>query len=80
MRGALIFLDCIDAANLVAKAMNFVHLKLLEAEESPDSDKLEEFADGISSLEFYLEGLLVEQKPDEKVLEMTQESLNQLEY
>jgi len=80
VRGALIFLDCIDAANLVAKAMNFVHLKLLESEQSPANEKLEAFADGISSLEFYLEGLLVEQKPDQKVLEMTQESLNQLEY
>ena len=80
VRGALIFLECIDAANLVAKAMNFVHLKLLEADEVPGHDKLEAFADGISSLEFYLEGLLVEQKPDEKVLRMTQESLSQLEY
>ena len=80
VRGALIFLDCIDAANLVAKAMNFVHQKLLESNEYPESDKLEAFADGISSLEFYLEGLLVEQKPDGKVLQMTQESLNQLDY
>ncbi|BCE01242.1 hypothetical protein [Marinicellulosiphila megalodicopiae] len=80
VRGALIFLDCIDAANLVAKAMNFVHLKLLEGDQFPASEKLEAFADGISSLEFYLEGLLVEQKPDEKVLAMTTESLNQLEY
>ncbi|NRB79399.1 MAG: hypothetical protein HRU38_12145 [Saccharospirillaceae bacterium] len=80
VRGALIFLDCIDAANLVAKAMNFVHLKLLESEIPPAQDKLEAFADGISSLEFYLEGLLVEQKPDEKVLKMTQDSLSQLDY
>jgi hypothetical protein len=58
VRGALVFLNSKEAASIVARATVFVERELLEKGSLIDSSQLELFADALSSLEFYLEGLL----------------------
>lgn len=58
VRGALVFLNSKEAASIVARAIVFVERELLEKGTLIDSGQLELFADALSSLEFYLEGLL----------------------
>lgn len=58
VRGALIFLDGSEAADIVSRAIVFVETELLERGTLIDSAQLELFADALSSLEFYLEGML----------------------
>jgi hypothetical protein len=58
VRGALVFLDSAKAAELIGRAIAFVERDLLESGTLIESSQLELFADALSSLEFYLEGLL----------------------
>ncbi|MBU2865193.1 hypothetical protein KO489_15145 [Reinekea forsetii] len=58
VRGALVFLSSDQAADLVGRAIAFVERDLLESGTLINGKQLELFADALSSLEFYLEGLL----------------------
>lgn len=58
VRGALVFLNSPQAAELVGRATTFIQRELLDREDFIQAGHLEVFADGLSSLEFYLEGLL----------------------
>lgn len=77
VRGALIFLDGTDAAAVVARVIVFVERELLEKGTLIDAEQLELFADALSSLEFYLEGLLSNNE-NLDILELALSSLDTL--
>lgn len=79
VRGALIFLEIEGADKLVSICMNFIDKRLLQEGNLPTEEQLEAFADGVSSLEFLLEGLLSSNKADNEVLKLARESLVMLE-
>ncbi|MDX1474624.1 MAG: chemotaxis protein, partial [Reinekea sp.] len=77
VRGALVFLNSEQAASIVARAIAFVQRDLLESAALIDSGQLELFADALSSLEFYLEGLLSGNE-NLDILKLALHSLNNL--
>jgi hypothetical protein len=77
VRGALTFLNSEQAASIVARAITFVERDILEKGTLIDSSQLELFADALSSLEFYLEGLLSSNE-NLDILKLAVHSLNNL--
>lgn len=77
VRGALVFLNSEQAASIVARATVFVERELLEKGTLIDAPQLELFADALSSLEFYLEGLLSNSE-NLDILKLALHSLNNL--
>lgn len=60
VRGALTFLGASQAATLVDRCNEFVKTELLERGTLIDLKQLELFADALSSIEFYIEGLITQ--------------------
>lgn len=77
VRGALVFLNSAKAAELIGRAIAFVERDLLESGTLIESGQLELFADALSSLEFYLEGLL-SGNDNVDILNLAVHSLNSL--
>ena len=77
VRGALIFLNSDQAATIVSRIIVFIQRELLEKGTLIDPDQLELFADALSSLEFYLEGLLSSSE-NLDILKLAVHSLNAL--
>jgi hypothetical protein len=77
VRGALTFLNSDQAATIVARAIAFVERDILEKGTLVDGAQLELFADALSSLEFYLEGLLSNSE-NLDILKLAVHSLNNL--
>jgi len=77
VRGALIFLNSNAAATIVSRIIVFIQRDLLENGALIDSTQLELFADALSSLEFYLEGLLSSSE-NMDILKLAVHSLNSL--
>jgi len=77
VRGALVFLNSSDAATIVSRIIVFIQRDLLENGALIDSAQLELFADALSSLEFYLEGLL-SSRENMDILKLAVHSLNSL--
>jgi len=77
VRGALIFLNSNDAATIVSRIIVFIQRDLLENGALIDASQLELFADALSSLEFYLEGLLSSSE-NMDILKLAVHSLNSL--
>lgn len=78
VRGALTFLNSEQAAGIVARAINFVERDLMNQGTLVDTHQLELFADALSSLEFYLEGLLSNNE-NLDILKLALHSLNNLQ-
>ncbi len=77
VRGALVFLQSPTAASIVSRAMTYIERELLEKGKLIDANQLELFADALSSLEFYLEGLLSGME-NQDILKLAVHSLNSL--
>jgi hypothetical protein len=77
VKGALIFLNSESAARLIDSAIDFVDRDLSESGTMVDLKKVEHFADALSSLEFYLEGLLSDTQNDD-ILKLARHSLSNL--
>ncbi|MCH8530465.1 MAG: hypothetical protein LAT65_06425 [Saccharospirillum sp.] len=77
VKGALIFLNSEAAAKLIAGAIRFVERDLSEAGTMVEVKKIEHFADALSSLEFFLEGLLNDTE-NEDILKLAKHSLSSL--
>jgi len=77
VRGALTFLNSDQAASVVSRTIVFVERELLEKGTLIDSSQLELLADALSSLEFYLEGLLSSNE-NLDILKLAVHSLNSL--
>lgn len=78
VRGAFVFLESEQAASLVARSIAFVERDLLESGTMVPDEKIELFADALSSLEFYLEGLL-NNNENLDILQLAVHSLGNLE-
>lgn len=78
VRGALTFLNSEQAASIVSRVIVFVERELLEKGTLIDGGQLELFADALSSLEFYLEGLLSSNE-NLDILKLALHSLNNLD-
>ncbi|MEJ2063055.1 MAG: hypothetical protein P8X74_07250 [Reinekea sp.] len=77
VRGALIFLGGNIAADIVSRAITYIERELLEKGSLIEASQLELFADALSSLEFYLEGLLSGIE-NQDILKLAIHSLNAL--
>ncbi|WP_411744848.1 hypothetical protein [Reinekea sp.] len=77
VRGALVFLNSPKAAELIGRSIAFVERDLLESGTLIEGGQLELFADALSSLEFYLEGLL-SGNDNVDILNLAVHSLNSL--
>lgn len=77
VRGALVFLNSAKAAELIGRSIAFVERDLLESGTLIEGAQLELFADALSSLEFYLEGLL-SGSDNVDILNLAVHSLNSL--
>ncbi|EAR08416.1 hypothetical protein MED297_16789 [Reinekea blandensis MED297] len=77
VRGALVFLNSEQASSILARTIVFVERELLEKGTLIDSSQLELLADALSSLEFYLEGLLSNNE-NLDILKLALHSLNNL--
>lgn len=78
VQGALVFLNSESASKLVGRAITFVEKALLEQGTLIDGQRLELFADALSSLEFFLEGLLSGSE-NEDILKLAVHSLDNLQ-
>ena len=77
VRGALVFLESETAASVVSRAIVFIERELLEKGKLIEAAQLEIFADALSSLEFYLEGLLSGME-NKDILKLATHSLSSL--
>ncbi|KAB7624477.1 Hpt domain-containing protein [Alkalilimnicola sp. S0819] len=80
VRGMLRLLNLRRAAGLVGAARNCVTECLLESETVPGGEALDALADGITSLEYYLEGLREQRGGTEQILDVAQKALERLGY
>lgn len=77
VKGALVFLNSTVAADLIERAIRFIERDLSESGTMVESQQLEAFADALSSLEFFLEGLLND-TANEDILKLAKHSLASL--
>ncbi|GGX51250.1 hypothetical protein [Saccharospirillum salsuginis] len=77
VKGAFVFLDSMTAADLIERAIRFIERDLSESGTMVDPHQLEAFADALSSLEFFLEGLLND-TANEDILKLAKHSLASL--
>lgn len=75
VRGGLIFLESQESVVILEHCMKFVDEKLLKGNEIVEHSVLEFLADALSSLEFYLESMLNEAKPDAALLTVANEAI-----
>jgi hypothetical protein len=74
VKGAFIFLNSNVAADLIQRAINFISRDLEESGTMVEQSQIESFADALSSLEFFLEGLLSD-SANEDILKLAKHSL-----
>lgn len=74
VEGAFTFLNSSESAEIISKCINLVETKLLTKKMKADDDTLEYFADALSSLEFYLDALLIDEHPDSSILKVAKEA------
>lgn len=77
VKGALVFLNSNMAAQLIERSIHFIERDLTGSETMGSIQQLEAFADALSSLEFFLEGLLND-TANEDILKLAQHSLTSL--
>lgn len=77
VKGAFVFLGSDTAADLIERAIQFIERDLSESGTMVDPQQLEAFADALSSLEFFLEGLLND-TANEDILKLAKHSLASL--
>ncbi len=78
VQGALIFLNSQGAANIVDKCIMLVEKQLLTGLVKSNDEKLESFADALSSMEFYLEALLIDENPDPGILKVAKDAVQSI--
>ncbi len=81
VRGGMIVLNLPRAAAVVQGCARFVDEQLLQNQQpAAVQHMLETFADAIISLEYYLDSIKLDQKADDSVLQVAEESLDALGY
>lgn len=80
VRGGLIFLGMTRAAEIIRAAARFIQEALVDGSKAPAESKLEVLADGLTSIEFYLESAERSSVNKGDVLALAEESLAELGY
>ena len=80
LQGALRMLDLERAADVLHAVARYVRSEVLESGAVPESEALDALADAITSLEYYLEGVLEKRGELEGILEVAQASVSKLGY
>ncbi len=78
--GALKMLNLPDAAALLQGITRFIDLELLQYRRVPSGEQLDLLADALASIEYYMEALRDQRGNRERILEVTQRSLEALGY
>ncbi len=78
IRGSLAMLDLEQAASLIEQCARYVKTVLLEKRIVPESAVLDDLADAISSIEYYLESLIGKWANPESILAVAEASLARL--
>lgn len=78
--GGLAFLDIPRGAGVLRTAGQFIDKRMLSSEEQPAMDKLETFADAISSVDYYLESLEAGKPVGESILDIAEDSMASLGF
>ena len=79
-RGALYILEEHNAVKMLGACQSFIANAIVRSEQRPAISQLETLADALSSLEFYMENYLATQHRNESILEVAQESMQELGY
>ncbi len=80
LQGALRMLDLERAADLLDAVARYVRSEVLDSGAVPESEALDALADAITSLEYYLEGVLENRGELDGILEVAQASISKLGY
>ena len=78
IKGSLSILSLQRAADLLEQCAGYVHQNILQASTTPEHSQLENLADSISSIEYYLESLAGDWGHPETILDVAEQSLAQL--
>lgn len=78
IQGSLIVLSLQDAANLLTLTNNYIRSKLIKETIPPSYDDMNNLADTISSLEYYMESLMGSWGQPEAILNVAEQSLQAL--
>ena len=78
IQGSLMILSLSDAANLLALTNNYIRTKLIKETIPPSLDDMNNLADSISSLEYYMESMMGSWGQPEAILNVADQSLQAL--
>ena len=78
IQGSLMILSLQDSANLLALTNNYIRTKLINETIPPSLNDMNNLADAISSLEYYMESLMGSWGQPEAILDVARQSLQSL--
>ncbi|MCK5385993.1 MAG: Hpt domain-containing protein, partial [Gammaproteobacteria bacterium] len=78
IQGSLMILSLNDAANLLTLTNNYIRSKLINETIPPSLDDMNNLADAISSLEYYMESMMGSWGQPEAILNVAEQSLQSL--
>ncbi len=78
--GALRMLGLPDAAQLVDAVVRFVKVELIQHQRVPTTEQMDQLADALAAIEYYLEATREQRRNREKILDVARESLEALGY
>lgn len=78
IQGSLLILSLEPAANLLSLTNNYIRQKLIKETIPPSSDDMNNLADAISSLEYYMESMMGSWGQPEAILNVAEQSLQSL--
>ncbi len=80
VRGALEIISLEHAARLLGAINDYIREQLLQQRRQPSADELDQFADAVSSVEYYLEAVDEPGRSGVSILRVAHESLEKLGY
>jgi len=80
IRGAMVVTEHDRVARIVINCIDCIRVELCESEVLPDDRILETLADALTSLEYYIESMLVSETENDALLKLSEESLSSIGY
>ncbi len=78
--GALRMLGLADAAELMTAIVRFIEVELIAHHRVPTAEQMDQLADALAAIEYYLEATREQRRNREKILDVARESLAELGY
>ncbi len=78
--GALRMLGLGDAAQLMTAIVRFIEVELIAHHRVPTAEQMDQLADGLAAVEYYLEATREQRRNREKILDVARDSLGELGY